>query len=64
MSEWVATIAGPEGSVYEGGTFFMDVTFPDHYPYTAPRVSVSAVIQIVTMLKPVCIFSDQIRKCL
>ena len=70
MSEWVATIAGPEGSVYEGGTFFMDVTFPDHYPYTAPRVSVSAVIlQIVTMLKPVCIFLvfnryDQTRKCL
>ena len=64
MSEWVATIAGPEGSVYEGGTFFMDVTFPDHYPYTAPRVSVSAVIQIVTMLKPVCIFYDQSRKCL
>lgn len=39
LSEWVATISGPEDSVYAGGTFFMDVTFPDHYPYTAPRVS-------------------------
>ncbi|KAJ8082487.1 hypothetical protein PM082_008342 [Marasmius tenuissimus] len=36
---WKGTIPGPEGSVYEGGVFNMEVILASDYPFTAPRVS-------------------------
>ncbi|KAG7095111.1 hypothetical protein E1B28_005896 [Marasmius oreades] len=36
---WKGTIPGPEGSVYEGGVFNVDVTLPADYPFSAPKVS-------------------------
>ncbi|KIK63953.1 hypothetical protein GYMLUDRAFT_107344, partial [Collybiopsis luxurians FD-317 M1] len=35
---WKGQIPGPEGSVYEGGIFNLDVTLAPDYPFTAPRV--------------------------
>ena len=35
---WTATILGPEGSPYEGGAFKLSVTFPEEYPFTAPKL--------------------------
>ena len=32
--EWRSTILGPPGSVYEGGVFFLDITFTPEYPFT------------------------------
>lgn len=37
--EWVSTILGPPGSVYEGGVFFIDVSFPAEYPFKPPKVN-------------------------
>ncbi|KAF5391243.1 hypothetical protein D9757_003015 [Collybiopsis confluens] len=36
---WKGQIPGPEGSVYEGGVFKLDVILASDYPFTAPRVT-------------------------
>ncbi|XP_067934666.1 ubiquitin-conjugating enzyme E2 2-like [Watersipora subatra] len=38
LTEWTAVINGPGGTVYEGGTFFLDISFPKDYPYIPPKV--------------------------
>ncbi|EKM77697.1 hypothetical protein AGABI1DRAFT_114991 [Agaricus bisporus var. burnettii JB137-S8] len=35
---WKGTIPGPEGSVYEGGVFHVEINLPADYPFSAPRV--------------------------
>ncbi|KAI0654958.1 ubiquitin-conjugating enzyme/RWD-like protein, partial [Cubamyces menziesii] len=39
LFHWSATIPGPEGSVYEGGVFQVEIVLGHDYPFSAPRVA-------------------------
>ena len=38
LFSWVAKIMGGAGTVYEGLSFKLSLSFPSHYPYTPPTV--------------------------
>ncbi|KAI0762226.1 ubiquitin-conjugating enzyme/RWD-like protein [Fomes fomentarius] len=39
LFHWNATIPGPEGSVYEGGVYNVEIVLAHDYPFSAPRVT-------------------------
>lgn len=38
LFHWRATILGPTGTVYENGTFRLDIRFPAAYPFRPPQI--------------------------
>ncbi|KAJ6410480.1 hypothetical protein OIU84_007263, partial [Salix udensis] len=38
LGRLTGTIPGPVGTPYEGGTFQIDITLPDGYPFEPPKM--------------------------
>lgn len=38
LTKWIGTLVGPSDTPYEGGIFYLEIYFPQDYPYKPPKI--------------------------
>jgi ubiquitin-protein ligase len=44
LFEWTCAVSGPAESPYDGGMFYIRITFPDDYPFSPPQCTMKTKI--------------------
>ena len=61
LYHWQATIMGPSDSPYEGGVFFLNISFPSDYPFKPPKLSFTTKIYHPNINSNGCICVDILK---
>jgi ubiquitin-conjugating enzyme E2 D/E len=44
ITKWQVALPGPDGTPYFGGTFLIEVSFPNDYPFSPPKINFATKI--------------------
>ena len=58
---WKGHFTGPVNSLYEGGTFHLDIQFPKQYPFAAPIITFTTAIYHLNISKEGRICLDELN---